>query len=78
MIGPGFAAGAAAIMLRPILIGLAVAAVLLVGAGYFLGSRQQPRCVFDRNEPGPQGWWWEIYKCSDGSERRELVASPRG
>jgi len=37
MIGPGFAAGAAAILLRPILIGLAVIAVLLFGGGYLLG-----------------------------------------
>ncbi len=39
-------------------------------------------CTFDRNELGPMGtygqWWWEIYKCSDGTERRELVAGPRG
>lgn len=37
-----------------------------------------PICKFDRNELGPQGWWWDVYKCSDGTERRQLVASPRG
>lgn len=41
-----------------------------------------PTCTFDRNEIGPIGtygqWWWDIYKCSDGTERRILVASPRG
>ena len=41
------------------------------------------RCEFDRNEPGPLGangsqWWWEYYKCDDGTERRMLVAGPRG
>lgn len=35
-------------------------------------------CKFDRNEPGPQGWWWDVYKCADGTQRRQLVASPRG
>ena len=43
-----------------------------------MASPRHPQCHFDRNEPGPQGWWWEIYKCSDGTERRMLVASPRG
>lgn len=41
-----------------------------------------PTCTFDRNELGPMGahgqWWWDIYKCSDGTERRVLVAGPRG
>lgn len=41
-----------------------------------------PTCRFDRNELGPKGnhgqWWWEFYKCSDGTERRQLVAGPRG
>lgn len=40
------------------------------------------RCAFDRNELGPMGaygqWWWDIYKCADGTERRVLVAGPRG
>lgn len=39
-------------------------------------------CTFDRNEIGPKGdhgqWYWEFYKCEDGTERRILVASPRG
>lgn len=47
-------------------------------------------CTFDRNEPRKgepgdgldgkpvDGWWWDIYKCSDGTERRVLVAGPRG
>lgn len=45
-------------------------------------GQQKIRCTFDRNEIGPIGshgqWYWEIYKCSDGTERRELVAGPRG
>ena len=41
-------------------------------------SAERPQCVFDRNEPGPQGWWYDVYKCTDGTERRQLVASPRG
>lgn len=40
------------------------------------------RCTFDHNELGPMGtdgqWWWDIYKCTDGTERRVLVAGPRG
>jgi hypothetical protein len=47
-----------------------------------LGIGKYQRCTFDRNELGPKGdhgqWWWEIYKCEDGTERRELVAGPRG
>jgi hypothetical protein len=43
-------------------------------------ARQQ--CVFDRNEIGPMGahgqWWYDVYKCPDGTERRVLVAGPRG
>lgn len=43
---------------------------------------QHQLCTFDRNELGPRGdhgqWWWDIYKCADGSERRALVAGPRG
>lgn len=47
-------------------------------------------CKFDRNEPRKgepgdglngkpvEGWWWDVYKCSDGTERRVLVAGPRG
>lgn len=51
----------------------------VIGASWYLiGAVAHPTCKFDRNEPAPQGWWWDIYKCSDGSERRELVASPRG
>lgn len=45
-------------------------------------STTHQTCTFDRNELGPMGahgqWWWEIYKCSDGTERRVLVAGPRG
>ena len=44
--------------------------------------RKHLTCTFDRNELGPVGahgqWYWDIYKCSDGTERKVLVASPRG
>ncbi len=40
------------------------------------------QCVFDRNEIGPMSahgqWWYDVYKCPDGTERRVLVAGPRG
>jgi len=51
---------------------------------------ERVRCTFDRNEPRKgeagdgldgkpvNGWWWDIYKCTDGTERRVLVAGPRG
>lgn len=46
-------------------------------------DRTHPRCEFDRNELGPIGayggqWYWEYYKCSDGTTRRQMVAGPRG
>jgi len=61
------------------------------GAGWALAAyKARVTCTFDRNEPRPgelgdgldgkpvDGWWWDIYKCSDGTERRTLVAGPRG
>jgi len=60
------------------LVVFAFAIGLVCGWGITRSASQTPRCWFDRNEPGPNGWWWEIYRCSNGSERREIVASPRG
>ena len=60
------------------IIGFLAAGLLVSGLIGLLDFNPKVRCQFERNEPGPQGWWWEIYKCSDGTERRELVASPRG
>ena len=37
-----------------------------------------PRCVFDHYLPAPQGWWFEFYKCPDGTWRRNMVAGQRG
>lgn len=61
------------------------------GLGWTVAAnRSHVTCTFDRNEPRQgevgdgldgrpvDGWWWDIYKCSDGTERRILVASPRG
>lgn len=50
---------------------------------FFDPSAAQHKCVFDRNEIGPKGadggqWWFDVYKCPDGTERRVLVAGPRG
>ncbi len=56
----------------------------IVGAAMIVQAigKERMRCTFDRNELGPMGtygqWWWDIYKCTDGTERRVLVAGPRG
>lgn len=73
---------------QQIFVRLAIFAAVLfiVGGtvGWVIGAfgPATQRCVFDRNEPGPRGeygqWWWDVYKCTDGTERRELVAGPRG
>lgn len=62
-----------------------MACAMLIVVGFTVAWAVTPksiRCTFDRNEIGPMGtygqWWWDIYKCSDGTERRELVAGPRG
>lgn len=74
------------------MITMAVAICLLIGGfGWALVAyKSRVTCTFDRNEPRQgevgdglngepvDGWWWEIYKCSDGTEHRILVASPRG
>jgi hypothetical protein len=55
---------------------------LLLGIAIGLSPSHQQRCIFDRNEIGPKGdygqWYWEFYKCDDGTERRQMVAGPRG
>lgn len=69
-----------------ILIALFGAASLFSAASLFgaaLRSAKQQRCAFDRNDVGPKGadggqWWYDVYKCPDGTERRVLVAGPRG
>lgn len=67
----------------PKIILLAIVIAFFAGvAQLILGRPSPPRCAFDRNELGPMGdhgqWYWEYYKCSDGTERRQLVAGPRG
>jgi hypothetical protein len=70
--------------------GLALFLWAVIDVAQTLARPMQPECVFDRNEPRKgepgdgldgkpvNGWWWDIYKCSDGTERRVLVAGPRG
>lgn len=62
--------------------GLIAIGILVAIALALWWPRPHPRCVFDRNELGPMGeygqWYWDIYKCSDGTSRRQLVAGPRG
>lgn len=73
-------------MIHPSMIIVAIGLGLAIGGaswGWTAYSRAaHQRCTFDRNELGPQGdhgqWWWDIYKCPDGTERRVLVAGPRG
>lgn len=63
---------------------LASSLVVAIGFGALIfGSRQTHQaCTFDRNELGPVGsggqWYWDIFKCADGTERRLMVAGPRG
>lgn len=61
---------------------LACFALLLIAAYVERFPARQLRCTFDRNEIGPKGnfgqWYWEFYKCDDGTERRQMVAGPRG
>lgn len=61
---------------------LACFALLLIAAYVEQFPARQLRCTFDRNEIGPKGnfgqWYWEFYKCDDGTERRQMVAGPRG
>lgn len=68
-------------------IRLVYIALLMIGivtgiGGAILVPPANQQCVFNRNELGPQGtygqWWWNVYKCPDGTEQRELVAGPRG
>lgn len=65
-------------------IAMVVSWVLIGGwvIGLYLIMPHGMRCTFDRNEIGPKGdngqWYWEFFKCDDGTERRVLVAGPRG
>lgn len=58
--------------------------VMWMAYGALLESfTQKQRCVFDRNDIGPKDadggqWWYDVYQCPDGTERRVLVAGPRG
>lgn len=63
---------------RPVLLLAVIPFLISLPSVINIAFGGHPTCKFDRNEPGPQGWWWDIYKCSDGTERRVLVASPRG
>lgn len=69
--------------------GRIITALILLGfaAGVIQLLLQEPhpatvQCTFDHNEIGPMGdhgqWYWDIFKCRDGSERRQLVAGSRG
>lgn len=61
-------------------MGLSIIGWGLESFGYHIVKK--PTCIFDRNELGPMGsygqWYWDVYKCADGTEQRELVAGPRG
>jgi len=79
-------------MIHPATIIVAIGLCLFIaGFGLALDTNKSPvTCTFDRNEPRQgevgdgldgkpvDGWWWDIYKCSDGTERRVLVAGARG
>jgi hypothetical protein len=52
--------------------------IAVLGSGWFIyANASQPACKFDRNELRTQGWWWDVYECSDGTERRQIVVGPR-
>lgn len=70
----------AVILIIVLLVAMFPSGFLLGGALFMTRymAKEQLLCSFTHNEAGPQGWWYDVYKCSDGSERRILVASPRG
>lgn len=70
----------------PVVSKVGLALVWIIVAALWLGwyfAATHQKCVFDRNDLGPKDanggqWWYDVFKCPDGTERRVLVAGRRG